>query len=540
MKLSRTAGWHFLLLFCACPKPPPTPDAGQDAGAAQPPEITSVSPSRGPQSGGTLVAINGAFFQERAQVFFGSQEAREVTLVSPSKLTAKTPAASQAGAVEARVQNPDGQSGALSSGFTYDAEVVRTIENALVLGDLQRSDTSGANPVSISVQAELSVPGLTQGAGQGSGVRAQVGFASTLSTPIQQSDFVWSDAGYLADADGAVPADLARDRYQGQLDLPGAQGAESKRYFLAARFSLDEGASWTVADRDGSSNGLAAEQLPRLSVVTPLSCRLQSVDQWTVPSGESVYAVGTVRMAGVTEGVGQGGGIRGQAGVGTENDDASASVAWGWKEASYLGDADGGEDEYRVELHPAYTGARAVSFRFSHDDGGSWTYCDLNGSATGGYEVSQQWNLGVTPPTELDFCKLQWPPTLSLRADGGETVYGQVYEAGTTEGAGADPSISGWLGWGKKLEDPGVADSWSWVGASYNLQVGNNDEYQASFSAAPPGSYSYAFRFRRADGGDCFADLDGNGANGAGQPWGGFSGETAGGADNLGRASVSP
>ncbi len=43
--------------------------------------------------------------------------------------------------------------------------------------------------------------------------------------------------------------------------------------------------------------------------------------------------------------------------------------------------------------------------------------------------------------------------------------------------------------------NPQYQAGWSWSTASYNIQSGNNDEYQGSFTAPAAGSYRYAYRF---------------------------------------------
>jgi uncharacterized protein (DUF2345 family) len=78
-----------------------------------------VSPVTGTTAGGTTVTINGSNFVSGAAVSFGSAAA-STTFVNATRLTAVTPAAA-AGAVTVKVQNPDGQSATLPSGFTYAA-----------------------------------------------------------------------------------------------------------------------------------------------------------------------------------------------------------------------------------------------------------------------------------------------------------------------------------------------------------------------------------------------------------------------------------
>ena len=121
----------------------------------------------------------------------------------------------------------------------------------------------------------------------------------------------------------------------------------------------------------------------------------------------------------------------------------------------------------------------------------------------------------VGAPLELDYTVLQFPPTLSanpLATTG--IVYGQVYDAGVTEAAGAPATILAELGYGAAGSDPRNS-LWTWFSTSYNVQSGNNDEYQGTMIAPPlPGTYSYTYRFSQ-DGGLTYtlADLDGAGAN---------------------------
>jgi hypothetical protein len=194
-------------------------------------------------------------------------------------------------------------------------------------------------------------------------------------------------------------------------------------------------------------------------------------------------------------------GLKVQVGVGPQGTNASASAAWGWGDGQYASEQADGE-EWRLTFSPAYTGSRAVSGRASLDDGGSWTYCDLNGSDVGGYEVAQQYDVQVTPHATPAWCNLQFPPS----ADAGATVYGQVYLPGLTPDAGAP--IVAQLGVGVESEDPGLA--WRWLGATFNVVNGNNNEYQRALPDAGVAGLRYAFRYT-ADGGlFCYGDLDGS------------------------------
>lgn len=85
-----------------------------------PPSISMVSPNSGPATGDTAVTITGTGFQTGAIVRFGTIQATSVVVVSSTQITATTPA-STAGTVNVQVENPDGQIGTLSAGFSFTA-----------------------------------------------------------------------------------------------------------------------------------------------------------------------------------------------------------------------------------------------------------------------------------------------------------------------------------------------------------------------------------------------------------------------------------
>jgi hypothetical protein len=102
---------------------------------------------------------------------------------------------------------------------------------------------------------------------------------------------------------------------------------------------------------------------------------------------------------------------------------------------------------------------------------------------------------------EADYCATQFPLSLTLAPnDPSGSVFGRLYEAGVTDPAGANASVRAQLGVGPATANPEY-QGFTWTNAAFNVQVGNDDEYQASFNApAAPGSYRYAFRFSRDNG----------------------------------------
>ena len=84
------------------------------------PAVTAISPTSGSANGGTAVTITGTGFLSGASVKLGGTAATGVTVVSSTSITATTPAHA-AGAVSVVVTNPEGQSGTLANGYTYNA-----------------------------------------------------------------------------------------------------------------------------------------------------------------------------------------------------------------------------------------------------------------------------------------------------------------------------------------------------------------------------------------------------------------------------------
>ena len=84
-----------------------------------PPKITKVSPTSGPTAGGTSVTITGANLTGATSVRFGGIAASTVTVVSPTKIIAYSPAQS-AGTVDVTVTTPGGVSAhGIQDYFTY-------------------------------------------------------------------------------------------------------------------------------------------------------------------------------------------------------------------------------------------------------------------------------------------------------------------------------------------------------------------------------------------------------------------------------------
>ena len=492
--MNRILAPALLLALTACPPPTPAPDGGTAA-----PVVTSVTPVTGPIAGGTTVAINGTNFVTGATVLFGTLSAT-ATFESDRRLIAITPAAS-AGTVAVTVTNPNGRASTLASAFTYSG--TSTTSEAFLQNPASVVDTSLAQAISHAVIAHVQVANVTNGAGQGIGVRLQVGFSSAVSATPIAADFTWADAAWVADVDGPASGDKLRDEYSAQVTLTAPSTGTELIYFLAARFSLDNGQTWILADRDGSANGVLTTQLAlvRMQALPSIEwCKLggenveapPAINLRTSATGPTIY--GQVFRTGVTSMTGAGPRVKGELGYGAPGTDPAT---WTWIAATYNTDTStGANDEFQAVLPNPGLGTYKFAFRFNLEDR-QWSYCDADGLATGGFTEAQAGTLNVQS-VAVDSCILQFP--YALTSNEGRTsdqVFGRVFVPGLTEAVGAGAGIEGQVGYGAPTIAPGDA-SWTWSTLStWNLDdVGGGEEYAGRLTGPSPGTYAYAYRFR--------------------------------------------
>ena len=95
-----------------------------------------------------------------------------------------------------------------------------------------------------------------------------------------------------------------------------------------------------------------------------------------------------------------------------------------------------------------------------------------------------------------------------------EMIFGQAFEAGLTEAAGQAAGLVGQVGYGPADVNPEYQSGWVFFPATFNVQSGNNDEFQGSITApAEPGTYRYAYRFSLDGATWTYCDIDGAGSN---------------------------
>lgn len=225
--------------------------------------------------------------------------------------------------------------------------------------------------------------------------------------------------------------------------------------------------------------------------------------------GSTVDVYGRVFAEGVTEAAGAPEGIEMEVGVGP---DGSDPTTWTWAAGAWNLQADNNDEFFGAVTLPEVEGAYRMTVRF-RIDGGLWTIGDLDGS-TNGFDPGQTGRLTVAlpPAPALDHCILQFPPVIEVSpgAPAG-TIYVRAYEPGVTDGG--DPrQIEVEVGVGVDANNP---VDWSWLPATYQRDVNNDDEHALALQAPPVlGTYRYAGRGRIVGSNDwLLCDLDGS-ANG--------------------------
>ncbi len=132
-----------------------------------------------------------------------------------------------------------------------------------------------------------------------------------------------------------------------------------------------------------------------------------------------------------------------------------------------------------------------------------------------GNESGDSNEVDALPHYTIGWANLQWPPTMThiiSTVNRTDTAYGQVWIDGVTNQPGATPTLLAELGYGPDDSNPDGNPDWVWVTAAFNVDTGNNDEFQASLLPEAVGTFDYAFRYSTTNGRDwVYADLDGTG-----------------------------
>jgi hypothetical protein len=159
--------------------------------------------------------------------------------------------------------------------------------------------------------------------------------------------------------------------------------------------------------------------------------------------------------------------------------------------ATLTGTANGGSAPYTYSWNNGVQ--QGVPFPLNATGTYTLTVTDANGCASTD-------NVTLTS-TSIDWANLQWPATGTVCLGQTHNVYGQLYIAGITNGAGAANGVIAQVGVNSSNTDPSTWPANAWSIANFNTQVGNNDEYTAGIgNLLAAGTYYYTFRYSLGQG----------------------------------------
>lgn len=120
------------------------------------PVVTSINPSNGAMAGGDKITISGQYFLEGAKVKFGDNYAPSVVYKNNTQLIVTAPKSLISGSVDVTIENPDGRSVTVPTGYTYNAPLKPTITSLTPNeGQLQGSELVVLKGTNIELGATL-------------------------------------------------------------------------------------------------------------------------------------------------------------------------------------------------------------------------------------------------------------------------------------------------------------------------------------------------------------------------------------------------
>jgi len=228
----------------------------------------------------------------------------------------------------------------------------------------------------VELSAQLVIVGVTDGAGQGAGVTAEVGWGATGTSPA--ADWTWLPATYAGD--GSSLSELSDDVYEALVTMP-----EAGTYDFAFRFT--QGEKVVLADLNGSTAYSADEALTFTtfddSLLTNMWCNLQwPYTMELLPGTMSPTVYNQIWIAGITNKPGPGVGVVSELGIGPGGSDPR-NGGWVFKKAEFNPGYTGTDnDEFQATfIAPSTPGTYAYTYRVRTDK--AWLYCDQDGTQPG-------------------------------------------------------------------------------------------------------------------------------------------------------------
>jgi len=199
-------------------------------------------------------------------------------------------------------------------------------------------------------------------------------------------------------------------------------------------------------------------------------------------------------------------------------------VSYGYRtDPGTTGDAIGRTYIYNV-TSPASTSTYGVtpllgSAAAGNSINGDATFRDNGDGTITVYVLATDQGIGAYTTTtgSIGWANLESPATANITTLGSVDVFAQAWVDGVTNASGQGSGISAWIGYNSANTNP---NTWTnWIPAAYVTDVGNNDQYKASLSGLPEGTYYYASRFQNQLGTYYYGGYD----EGGGGAWDGVT-----------------
>lgn len=347
-----------------------------------------------------------------------------------------------------------------------------------------------AGQSSAAVYGRVYVPGCTGTDKACEGLQAEVGFGSSTAAV---DTFTFVSATYNDKANAGN-----NDEFFASL-TPTAAGD----YAVIYRFSLD-GENWTYCDYD-DAHGFKMENAVPMNVYDKekiLWCRTVLEKNEAVGEADT-RGYGQVWVENCSEGEKKCESITAEIGYLKDGVEAEDGVYWDtiYNEAVIMGN----NDEYIGHIKLPIGNYRIV-YRFSVDDGETWTYCD--GDADAGFNASNLPRLKVKHPVEWCQVYMNSPVSVAKRDVETDMIYGQAFVAGCTNKNYWEQcsGLEAMIGYGTG-DDP---SRFKFVPATYTKKVGNNEEFGAKLTFDEVGEYKVVYAFSLNDGMYQYCSLNGN------------------------------
>lgn len=378
------------------------------------------------------------------------------------------------------------QSSATSPGTVYLDDI--EYNNALPVGatatpdwgNVQSPATASINEgSSVAVYGQVNEPGLTEAAGQGAGVTAELGYSTTNTNPNTWSN--WSLASFNTQVGD-------NDEFLANL----GSGLTPGTYYYAYRYKINTGA-YLYGGTAGVWNNDSGVLTVNSNVV---DAGQVTVSPASVPEGTSSTATVEIYEPGLTDTAYNAANqtIEFAYVSGTDSNPSTWSALL-WTSTGVTQSDAGNNDRYSFTLpNNLALGTYYIAARVKKAGSTEWRYL---GSNWGTWSSSA--SLSVVS-NKVDWANIQSPISGTILTGSSYTVYSQVHEPSVTGDANSHAGITAWIGYNTANVAP-TAGGWTWVAATRNTSFSDtsNDEYSAEIGTGrPAGTYYYAARYQKS------------------------------------------